>query len=253
MESEARSRKGRSPNCPSLSLSEAIQKVDQIYQAEHTHATSREVIAKDIGYQGINGASLTAIGALRQYGLLAEKDGNLVVSDDAVALLVLPKGDKERDLALSRRAFAPHLFAEMRQEYGDTLPSEASLRHWLIKKKFLPKAADSAIRVYRENLELVKDAIRVYDDHGGGEMSPPKKDGEGQMTETGSGAVRTQSGGTGVVSPQTRLFSWPLSKGVTAEVKLTGSGLSATHIDMLSKYLEIAKEALEAEDSEPDQ
>jgi adenine-specific DNA-methyltransferase len=43
----------------------------------------------------------------------------------------------------------------------------------------------------------------------------------------------------------TRQFAWPLSKDVTAEVKLTGQEITSEHIEMLRKYLELAKLALD--------
>jgi len=47
------------------------------------------------------------------------------------------------------------LFAELQATYEDNLPSDDNLRHLLIKKQFLPKAASDVIRIYRDNLELV--------------------------------------------------------------------------------------------------
>lgn len=41
----------------------------------------------------------------------------------------------------------------------------------------------------------------------------------------------------------THLFSWPLSKGVLAEVKLTGD-ITAEHLEMLRSYLDLAKKAM---------
>src|SRR5205807_7636047 len=142
----------RSPNFPKFDLETAITKINQVYQAEHTHAADKEVIARDLGYTSLNGASLTTIGALNSYGLLESEGDGLKVGGDAVTILELPKGHAERVAALRRRAFTPKLFADLKQEFGDNLPSDVNLRHSLIKKKFLPKAADEAIRVYRETI-----------------------------------------------------------------------------------------------------
>jgi len=148
--------KMRSPNYPALTLSESIERIRQVYGAEHTHPASREVLAKDMGYNSLSGASLPILGALRRYTLLVDDtDGQMRVSDDAVAILELPETDSERRNALRRVAFAPDLFADLRDEFGEQLPSDANLRHYLIKRKFLPKAADEVIRIYRENLGLV--------------------------------------------------------------------------------------------------
>jgi len=41
-----------------------------------------------------------------------------------------------------------------------------------------------------------------------------------------------------------QMFSWPLSKDVMAEVKLTGAEITAGHLELLRDYLELAKKAM---------
>ena len=172
--------KGRSPQYPSMSLGDAIGRVRKIYEAEHTHTAEREVIAKDLGYGGLNGASLTVIAALNRYGLLeADKDNEgLRVSGSTVSILELPEGEPRRVEAIEKAAFAPQLFAELRDNFRDQLPSDHNLRNYLVKKGFLPKAADSAIRVYRDTLELVSRGKSYYnsetDIEGGSESVIPE-------------------------------------------------------------------------------
>src|SRR5579872_6186678 len=156
-------RKGRSPNYPQLTVAEAVEKARAVFTAEHFHAATREVVAADMGYQSLNGTSLTAIGALRHYGLLENEGDKLHVTDDAVSLVELSREEPNWHDAFLRVAFRPPLFAEMAREFGDTLPSEANLRHWLLKKGFLSKASDEVIRIYRENLDLAPDALKRYD------------------------------------------------------------------------------------------
>jgi hypothetical protein len=154
--------KGRSPNYPQLTLEEAIQRVRPLYEAAHTYPTDKQVIAENLGYGGLHGKSLTLIGALRRYNLLEAAGDGMKVSDDAVALLELPAGESEHMAALERAAFAPRLFAQMHSEFGTNLPNDVTLRHYLIKQGFLPKAADEVIRVYRANLEFVTAEIDAY-------------------------------------------------------------------------------------------
>lgn len=169
-------RKSRSPNYPRLGLAEAIEQVNKVYKKERTHKTSREAVAEALGYTSLNGASMGKIGTLRQYGLLEEDDDGLRVSQDAVALVMLPEGDPERVTALRKAAFAPRLFSELRSEYGETLPSDVSLRYALIKKGFTEKAANDAIRAYRDTLEFVSEEAAEYTDAGDEdqqEVEPP--------------------------------------------------------------------------------
>lgn len=149
--------RGRSPNYPQLSLEDALQRVNKVYEAENSHKAHREVIAKVLGYSSLNGTSLGLIGALNRYGLLEADGDGLKVSRDALDILLLPEGDPQRAEALQMCAFAPRVFADLHDNFGVSLPSETHLRHYLLtKQKFLPKAADEVIRIFRENLDFVK-------------------------------------------------------------------------------------------------
>jgi hypothetical protein len=172
MEPKAVSKKKlRSPNCPTISLQEALGKARKVYEEEHTHPAAKEVIAQDLGYSGISGPSASVIGALRQYGIMEPSGDGLRISDDAVSVFELPEDSPERIAALARLAFKPALFEELRQQFGDRPPGEGNLRHLLIKKGFLSNTADEVIQAFRENLELAgtqsveyneqKDKVRI--------------------------------------------------------------------------------------------
>jgi len=120
----------RSPNYPSLTLEQASEKVRKVYGQEHTHAAPREVIAQTLGYTGLHGSSLSAIGALAAYGLLEKVGtGRLKVSPDAVSILELDEGHPQRWEALERLAFTPKLFADLREKFGSEPPSDVNLKH----------------------------------------------------------------------------------------------------------------------------
>jgi hypothetical protein len=53
-----------------------------------------------------------------------------------------------------------------------------------------------------------------------------------------------------VSSEPRKTFTWPPSKGVTAEVRFTGGEVQPSHLGLLAKYLELAKSAIETEDAE---
>jgi hypothetical protein len=50
-----------------------------------------------------------------------------------------------------------------------------------------------------------------------------------------------------IVEKQIHSFTWPLSKGVTAEVRLSGPEVKPAHLEMLREYLQLAKKALESD------
>lgn len=155
--------KTRSPNYPQISLAEALDKVKKIYKAEHLHSASDEVIAKTLGYTGLNGRSMGVISAIKKYGLLVPEGAGYRVSDDVVNIVELSPEEPERINAVKKAAFAPQLFSELHETYGDHLPSDSNLRHFLIKKKFNPNTADEVIKLYRDTLGLVTDLTPEYD------------------------------------------------------------------------------------------
>lgn len=145
----------RSPNYPLLSLPEALQRVKTIHSIERHLAAPREVIAKHLGYSGLNGASIKVVSALTKYGLLDEVSGDkLRVSPLALSILY-PKDDLEKASALQRAAYSPPLFAEIALEWEDGDTSDQNLRSYLVRRNFAEDAVDRVIQSYRETKELV--------------------------------------------------------------------------------------------------
>jgi hypothetical protein len=218
-----------------------------VYDKEHTHPAPKAAVAEDLGYSGINGRALSIIGALRQYGILEGSSEALRVTEAAVAFFELEDGD-ERNEALRHMIFAPPFFATLRSQFGETLPSESTLRHHLIKEGFLPKAADEVIGVYRENLELVKNMPKRYT-----ETVPAME--EPQMLALTAPAPSTTSSG---VAPSTTpkfygapshvqnsmAYSFPLSMEVTADLQIRGGSVTVEDLEMLRDQIEMTIRAL---------
>jgi hypothetical protein len=138
-----------------MSLADAIERLRIIYDKQRRYPTTRDVLAKLLGYGGINGASATVLSALGKYGLLEGHGEQLRVSEMGQDLILHRSGDPEYDVALREAAFKPAFFRELRDQYPDGLPHEHSLRAMLIKRGFNPKVIDSAVRAYRDTIEFV--------------------------------------------------------------------------------------------------
>lgn len=147
--------KSRSPNYPSVSLPEAIEKARVLYQKEHRRKMAREAIAEHLGYGGLNGASVTLISALSKYGLLEGRGDEIRLSDEAITLIVDTPDSPDRQEALLRAATSPSLFAELFRHFEGSAPSDSTLRIYLQKNGFTPKAAHAASQAYKETMELV--------------------------------------------------------------------------------------------------
>jgi hypothetical protein len=171
--------KVRSPNYPAVSLGKAIELTRKLYQSAHTHKTDALTVAKALGFGGLNGSSLTTISALKKYGLLVDDGGQLRISKAGLTILVDPEDSRERADAILKAAFAPVLFSELRQEYGDALPPRDEIvRAYLLKRGFAPGTVDAPIRAYRDTLDLVERAKAIYNgDNGSGDTSASDKGG----------------------------------------------------------------------------
>lgn len=222
--------KHRSPNCPQIPFTEAIEKGRKIYDKEHTHPAAKLVVAQDLGYKGLSGPALGAIGALRQYGILEGSGDALRVSNDALAYYEMDDGPQKQQ-AIQRMIFSPSLFAELNQQYGAKLPSEGNLRHTLITKGFLPDTAEEVIEVYKANVGLVQGEESGYS-----EPDPKRK--EAIMTE----AANTFSSQK-PQNPAVQTYSFALSPEAKAELSLKGT-ITADDLDMLRDHIELTIKAL---------
>lgn len=251
---------GRSPNYPSLTLREAIERIKKVYAAQHHYPATKEVVAQNLGYSGINGKSLALIGALKRYALLQADGENLRVTDDAISILNLPEDNPERAAALRSAAFATPVFAQLYETYGDKRVADAVLRHDLRKRKFLEKAADEVIRIYRDNLELVTQETPGYnaDDSGGGGQKPeerplmqPTPQGQTpQKPPVGSAPTDRQPPATG---QRIHEFSFPLSfqRDIKAVITIYGEKLKRRDLEFLKRKVGDLLEGFEDEEPEP--
>ncbi len=152
----------RSPNYPAISLPEAINRAKTIHSAEQHLAAPKTVIAKHLGYGGLNGASIKIISALTKYGLIEEvSDDKVKVSPRAVSILY-PSNATEKETALRDAALQPALFAEIFEEWGGERPSDENLRAYLIRRNFASDALDRVIQAYHETMELVARESKPY-------------------------------------------------------------------------------------------
>ena len=114
----------RSPNYPAIGLREALERVKTIYGAEQHLAAPKEVIAKHLGFNGVNGGSNRIISALAKYGLLEEISGDKVRVSGLARSILHPANDLEKVAAITEAATKPAIFAEIASEWGGAKPSD---------------------------------------------------------------------------------------------------------------------------------
>lgn len=235
----------RSPNYPSISLPDAIERARKVYDREHTHKAAPEVIAKALGYSGVNGSSLGVMSAMKKYGLLEEVGKDWKVSTDALTILVDPPTSMERADAIRRAAKAPALFATLLEEYGEKPPSDENLRAYLLKRGFAQSAVDAPIRSYRETLEFVSKLPGAYNP--AMEQATAQREGS-HVARPGVGAMGMHSAQPAVAAPKAALAV--LFNGMNVEVHATLD--SGDAVEKLIRVLEANKPLLPEKAPPPD-
>jgi hypothetical protein len=147
--------KARSPQYPSIGLKEAVERAADVYNKDYQNPIPRSVAVTHMGYQSLNGKSLGVLSALLKFGLLEGRGDETKVSDLAVSIIAHPPGSPERAESLRQAAGRPELFAELDARFQGGRASDQALRSYLLTQKFIPTAADAAIRSYRETKMLV--------------------------------------------------------------------------------------------------
>lgn len=188
----------RSPSYPALSLPQAIEMVEKLHKANRTSIISRETAAKDMGYAGLTGRSLTVIAALAQFGLIEKAGkGDVKVTRRAVDILHSVEEEDRAD-AIREAAFAPALFQQLHERFPEGVPSHNALRSYLIQREFGDAAIGPAITAFLETnafAENAKESGRTGDEREGGAESPSSKtksdDGPMQLTYQSAPAQTT--------------------------------------------------------------
>lgn len=146
----------KSPRAPSITLQEAMERVNAAYEKERLHPAPTDVFAQNIGYKSANsGAALAAIASLRYYGLIERpRDGMLAVSREIEHYKYSPDDDEKQAL-LTRFLRNPPVFAELLDMYQNALPSDGTMRFELIRRGFLPAPAEAVVTIFRKSVEYV--------------------------------------------------------------------------------------------------
>lgn len=155
--------KARSPGYPSIGLKEAIDRIGEVWKKDYQNKIPRPILASHMGYSGLSGKSLGVLSSLGKFGLLEGRGDENWVSDLAVSILAHPPKTEERIAAIKTAASTPNLFSEIDLKFQNGKASDQAIKSWLITQKFLPPAADVAVRSYRETKELVEEKSTGYD------------------------------------------------------------------------------------------
>lgn len=159
-------RRTRSPAYPFTDLKDALHYTGLVYAKEDHHPFVPEAAAVHWDYKPTSSAVSQIVSALKQFGLLFSEPGSdsrrrVRLSPLALDLMVhADENDPARVELLKTAALSPKIHREIWDKYGGRLPSDASLRIYLLRERegapFNKDLVDRFISNLRETIEFAK-------------------------------------------------------------------------------------------------
>lgn len=151
----------RSPSYPSIGLKAALEKATAFYAKEGHHAAPLAAVAKDWEFEIKSSGLMLGVAALKKYGIFEEigsdQSRQFKLTDLGLRLVVMHAEAPERAELLKKAALHPPLYRELWAKYGEALPSDATIKTFLIlEKKFNRASVEDAIRVYKQTISFAK-------------------------------------------------------------------------------------------------
>ena len=166
MENESALKKGRSPNSPKIPLVEAIELARKLHDKAGKAKIRPDTAAGLLGYGGVNGAVITILGTLNQYGLIDRSRGEGLMVSELAVRLIHPTGNDQKISDLRDAATRPRVFQEIVASGHDQCAEEVLSNH-LIHKGFTQDGAKQAASVFVANkafaTPVIQDTIGASD------------------------------------------------------------------------------------------
>lgn len=217
----------RSPNYPALPLKAAAGLAQTLWKQEKRTSVPAEVAVRAWGYTSLSGPARVRLASLKRYGLLEDEGEGVRLSELAMRLALEPPQSEAFERALREAALKPELFRQLHDSHRDA-SDEALRSHLIFERQFSEAGARLAIRAFRETMASAGPAAR-----------------NGRHAAPGSAPAPPAGGPPAAEGPsRTRVFTWPLSKGVVAEVRFSGEEVRAAHFEELRQYLGLATSIL---------
>jgi hypothetical protein len=211
----------------------------QLWDKEERTPVTPEAAVSALGYASLSGASRIRLSALKKYGLLQETAQGLQLTPLAVRILHAEERSVDHRVAVREAALTPELFRELAEH--QTRASEDSLRRYLLTKMdFTEAGAKQCARSFRDTVEFANLDVPGHNQMETSHTSDTAED---------KPAVSTLSTAPSKTA-KVLLFSWPLSRDVSAEVRFTGAQVRPLHLERLINYLKLAREAVSDIDSQ---
>ncbi len=238
--------KRRSPNYPSIDLNKAVERTKLLYRAYEQGEFNQVDAAKAWGYKSDNGLSRSAFGALRQYGLVAQKKGsNGRLTARGLTIALREATSAEYRQALRDAALEPPLFKEVFSEGKATAATDALLQHLVMTKGFTRDGASRFIEVLNATRSLADVGDPGQPEHGkadAGDQGELSEYGGGESTPTAQGQPRASDSEATPQGPRRTRVPLRLAGGFEAAIELPASMTDDAWEHMLN-YLNVMRPA----------
>lgn len=231
----------RSPRYPRISLKDAIEHTRTFYRGVHRSLIDTNSAYRVLGFAGKSGSSATALGAMRQFGLVDGLRGDLKVSELALRILE-PANDSELSHAITEAAQNPEVFQRVLKQFDGNIPTvDEPIRSFLIRQlDFSGGGADDCIASLRQTYSYMKE-VGEFATTATQFLEPSEKyDSENKAEQHVGPRINVARIDASSASAGDELVRIPLSKNCTAEVRISGQ-ISVEGIDRLIAYLELMK------------
>jgi hypothetical protein len=145
----------RSPNYPALSLSDAIQRLQQLYRRVSRGEFTVNDAAGAWKYKSVSGPVKRQVAALRHYGLIDRKrGGNARVSCRGLTIVLRTPESGEYRNAIREAALIPSLFQELYTAQRHTAADDVLRQYLVVERNFGREGAEQFIGVFRATMTL---------------------------------------------------------------------------------------------------
>lgn len=255
----------RSPRAPIITLSKALDRAQDFYDANKRHAVRVETAYTAWGYKPKSSGARQTLATLIMYGILQDSgsgmDRKVQLTDTAWRYLIDERPEPKAE-ALRSLALAPRIMQELWTSWGDDPPSPAECISQLhIDRGFTEDTARDVLAIYKDNIAFA--ALRrddrmqaneeTDDDDAGQRYAPPRNAWLNQAVEVRQelpSPAPVSGRQVSIMSGERELVTGLLSKEVSFRVIVNGN-VGVKEIDRLIRKLELDKEILaDAEEDE---
>lgn len=154
-ETKEKKTRHRSPAYPTIGLREAVERLKKFYAVDGKAGAPPEIAVKHMGYATAHGGAMSALSALKKFGLLSEANGRVVPTQRALEIVNLKDGDPRRSQALKDAFVEPTIHTAIIADNPNGVPAPDVLESELTTYKgFNPNSVKDFVSEFLDGMEF---------------------------------------------------------------------------------------------------